>query len=123
MFNPRVTAKLRVFGRALSLDFSNLGVKKTAELPSAHVVKGLLVRRQHFRGFHLNALYEIHSSLAGLESVSLEPWRPIYYSLGCSMSHAIAVLICRLSSCVRMLIISQVTSAASTNAYKRQNFL
>ena len=115
VFNPRVTAKLRVFGRALNLDFSTLGVKKTAELPSVHVVKGLLVRRQHFRGFRPSALYEILRSLAGFESVTLEPWRPIHYSLSCSRSHAIAVLICRLS------IISQVTSADSTNTYKGQN--
>ncbi|KAK1767871.1 hypothetical protein QBC33DRAFT_537620 [Phialemonium atrogriseum] len=50
------------------------------ELPRAPVVKGLLVRRQHFRFVHPAALFGILRSLPGLESVTVEPWCRIHHS-------------------------------------------
>lgn len=89
---PNYSAKYRVFGQPLRLDFSRLGENQRAVLSRATAVRGLLIRRQHYRRVQSSALFEILKCLPGLEFVALEPWRKIDYEMYNNAGHHLNAL-------------------------------
>ncbi|KAI1121814.1 hypothetical protein F5Y10DRAFT_255466 [Nemania abortiva] len=80
-FLSSFNAAIRIDARLLTLDFGNLGPGKKRVLPSAKVVRGLLIRRQSVRQFSLSTLLEIVRRLPEIEIISLESWQPMFIQI------------------------------------------